>query len=104
MVRALLKELGAYPFPRDRSDETPWHTALMCQRFELAEEMERMGAGFPIMHSLIPLNKSAANEPFTCTNEYLNPSFPTSDLYRTYNLRFAKGCFDSQLLPPSVEV
>ena len=104
VVRALLKELGAYPFPRDRSDETPWHTALMCQRFELAEEMERMGAGFPIMHSLIPLNKSAANEPFTCTNEYLNPSFPTSDLYRTYNLRFAQGCFDSQLLPPSVEV
>ena len=52
MVRALLKQLGAYPFPRDRSDETPWHTALMCQRFELAEEMERMGAGELLIQSV----------------------------------------------------
>ena len=102
VVQVLLGQLGAYPFPRDRADQTPWHIALASGKLELVALLESLGAGFPIMYSPVPLNSSTVDDPFTCTNEYLNPAFRTSDLYRTYNLRFAHGCFDSQLLPPSV--
>ena len=103
VVRVLLGRLGAYPYPLDRAGKTPWHHAMNTRNYALVRELHALGAAFPVMVSMIPLNASAADAPFECQNEYFNPAFPNSTLWRTYNLRHVTGCFDSQLLPATVE-
>jgi hypothetical protein len=102
VVRVLLGPLRAYAYPLDRSGRAPWFTAMAMYRCDIVAELRQRGGGFPLMLSVIPLNKSTVDDPFTCTNEFLNPGFITCDLWRTYNLRHVEGCVDSQLLPPTV--
>mmetsp|Transcript_52389 Transcript_52389/g.162618 ORF Transcript_52389/g.162618 Transcript_52389/m.162618 type:complete len:673 (-) Transcript_52389:32-2050(-) len=96
-----LIELGAYKFPLDRGELTPYLLAWDFGRWDVLKELENLGAEYPIVQTMTTRRPKNETRRLTVFNEIFNPAYPKSDFFKKYSLRHIK-VFDTQKLPMNV--